>query len=66
MAYYKSINELELEEARREQNRIIRELEEENKKLQEKVTTYSEEYGKLREENQKLKAKLEEYENLPF
>lgn len=33
---------------------------EENKKLQEKVNTYSEEYGKLREENSKQKAESEE------
>ena len=39
-----------------------RELEEENKKLQEKVNTYSEEYGKLREENKNLKEKVKELE----
>ena len=41
---------------------INEKLKEDNKKLKEKVTTYSEEYGKLREENQKLKSRITELE----
>lgn len=41
---------------------INEELKEENKKLQEKVTTYSEEYGKLREEKQKQRERITELE----
>lgn len=58
MTYYKSKNELELEEARKAQNRKIRELEEENQKLKEEKQEL--EYlwdinEELKAENKKLK-----------
>lgn len=58
MTYYKSKNELELEEARKAQNRKIRELEEENQKLKKEKQEL--EYlwdinEELKEENKKLK-----------
>ena len=47
MTYYKSKNELELEEARKGQNRKIRELEEENKKLKNTLSQYEKEIIRL-------------------
>ena len=67
MTYYKSKNELELEEARKAQNRKIIELEEENKKLKEENELLKEamkdlnNYNKFRiQENKLLKEKLEQ------